>query len=256
MDIVFFLILGFLAQLVDGALGMGFGVITTSFLLGFGIAPASASAAVHVAKVVTGGVSGISHAMFGNVDRSLTLRLVAAGTLGGVLGAYVLVSIDGERIRPFIAIYLLAMGLLILRKALRPVVSASGYRAVAPLGFVGGLFDAIGGGGWGPIVTSTLIAGGTTARIAIGSVNLAEFAVAAATSVAFFAAIGLGYWRIIAGLVIGGVVAAPLAAYLSKRIEPRPMMIAVGLCIALLSCYTIADSVLDLSLLNGFDIEE
>lgn len=255
MDLVFFVILGFLAQLVDGALGMGFGVITTSFLLGFGVAPASASAAVHVAKVVTGGASGISHALFGNVDRALAWRLVASGTVGGALGAYVLVSVDGNMIRPFIAAYLLAMGLLILRKALRPRKPASGHRAILPLGFVGGLLDAIGGGGWGPIVTSTLIAGGTTARIAIGSVNLAEFAVAVATSVAFFTAIGFGYWRIIAGLVIGGVLAAPLAAYLSKRIQPRPMLLAVGLCIVVLSGYTIADSVFGLSILDGFAVK-
>ncbi|MGH6933848.1 MAG: sulfite exporter TauE/SafE family protein [Dongiaceae bacterium] len=256
MDLVFFVVLGFLAQLVDGALGMGFGVITTSFLLGFGIAPASASAAVHVAKVVTGGASGISHAMFGNVDRKLALRLVAAGMIGGVIGAYLLVSVDGQKVKPFIAVYLLLMGLLILRKALRPTAATSGHRAVVPLGFVGGLLDAIGGGGWGPIVTSTLIAGGTTARIAVGSVNLAEFAVAVAISVAFFATIGFGYWRIIAGLVIGGIVAAPLAAYLSKRISARPMLIAVGICIVLLSCFTITETVLDTSYLESLGIRQ
>lgn len=256
MDLVFFLVLGFLAQLVDGALGMGFGVITTSFLLGFGVAPASASAAVHVAKVVTGAASGISHAMFGNVDRQLAVRLIAAGVIGGALGAFVLVSVDGEFIKPFIAVYLLVMGLLILRRARRTATPTRGHRAVMPLGFVGGLLDAIGGGGWGPIVTSTLIAGGTTARVAVGSVNLAEFAVAVATSVAFFAAIGFGYWRIIAGLVIGGVVAAPLAAYLSKRISPRPMLTTVGICIVLLSCYTIAETVFEFSLFRVVDATE
>ena len=240
-DILLFAGIGFLAQLVDGALGMAFGVITNTLLLSFGISPAAASASVHAAKIATNGASGLSHLAFRNVDGALIRQLVIPGVVGGGIGALLLSWVPGEAIRPFVAVYLLLVGVLILRHAWsrRPSGNPSSPRPLAGLGFAGGFLDAIGGGGWGPIVTSTLVVGGMTPRFAIGSVNLAEFFVAIAISAVFFATIGLVHLEIIIGLVLGGVLAAPLGAYLSKRVPGRLLMIAVAGAIILLSVYTI-----------------
>jgi uncharacterized membrane protein YfcA len=164
--------------------------------------------------------------------------------IGGAVGAYVLTALPGDKIKPFINAYLLLVGFLIVWKALRPRKDASSApKRVAPLGFVGGLLDSIGGGGWGPIVTSTLIGQGTTPRFAIGTVNLAEFFVTFTISVTFVFTIGLELWPIIAGLIIGGVVAAPFAAYTTKRLPDDILMIIVGLVVVILSLRGI---------LNGF----
>jgi uncharacterized protein len=231
-----FVAVGFIAQMVDGAIGMAYGVTSTSVLLSVGVAPATASAAVHAAEVFTTGASGLAHWRFGNIDRSLIWRLAIPGMIGGALGAYVLTSIPGEVIRPYVSGYLLLLGLFILWKAAsaRPAVGPPPSR-VAPLGFVGGVFDAIGGGGWGPIVTSTLLGQGTTPRYAIGSVNLAEFFVTLTISATFLFTIGLTLWPIIAGLVVGGVLAAPFAAYATKRLPDKVLMVLVGCVVVLLS---------------------
>ncbi|MGQ9585619.1 MAG: sulfite exporter TauE/SafE family protein, partial [Anaerolineae bacterium] len=196
MDLSFllFVAVGFVAQIVDGALGMAYGVTSTSFLLGLGIpfiTPAVASASVHASEIFTTAVSGLSHLRFGNVDRSLFKRLLIPGVIGGALGAYVLTAVPGRLIKPFVALYLMAMGLLILRRAFqKKKESPLTTRFVLPLGIIGGFFDAIGGGGWGPIVTSTLVARGKNPRFAVGSVNLAEFFVTLAESVTFVLTIG------------------------------------------------------------------
>ncbi len=203
--------IGFFAQLVDGALGMAFGLISTTALLSLGIPPAQASAAVHTAEVATTAASGLSHLLHRNIDRRLLLTLVTAGVLGGVLGAYVLSNIDGRAIRPFVSAYLLVIGVLILMKAakLAPTNEDAKVGYAAPLGLVGGFLDAIGGGGWGPMVTSTLIGSGHAPRKVIGSVNAAEFFVTVAVATTFFIELGTAHVEHIAPLIIGGVLAAP-----------------------------------------------
>lgn len=235
-DILLFIVVGFVAQMVDGAIGMAYGVVSTSVLLSAGVTPATASACVHAAETFTTGASGFAHWRLKNIDLDLMKRLAIPGMIGGAIGAYVLTHLPGDAIRPFISGYLLLLGLVILWRALRHTPTGGmPRRGVAPLGFMGGLLDAIGGGGWGPIVTSTLLGNGVTPRYAIGSVNLAEFFVTLTISATFLATIGLGLWPIIAGLVLGGVMAAPFAAYATKHLSARSLMIVVGSVVVMLS---------------------
>ena len=237
-DLLVFAAVGFAAQMVDGAIGMAYGLSATSVLLTLGVAPATASASVHAAEVFTTGASGLAHWRLGNVRRALVLRLAVPGVLGGVLGAYVLVGMPTAVVRVFVGLYLLALGGVVLLKALRPrppLAAAISTGRLAALGFCGGLLDAIGGGGWGAIVTSTLIGQGNAPREAIGSASLAEFFVTAAVSAAFVATVGLTLWPVIAGLVLGGVLAAPLAALAAKRVPDRLLMAAVGVVVSLLA---------------------
>jgi uncharacterized membrane protein YfcA len=235
-DFLLFVAVGLVAQMVDGAIGMAYGVTSTTVLLSFGITPATASACVHAAETFTTGASGLSHWKLGNVDRKLVLRLAVPGMIGGALGAYVLSNLPGDAIRPYVSAYLLVLGLVILWKAVhKPPDHGPPPSTVAPLGFIGGLLDSLGGGGWGPIVTSTLIGQGGVPRFTIGSVNLAEFFVTLTISITFLLTIGLDLWPIIAGLVLGGVIAAPFAAYTTKHLPDRVLMIIVGAVVVLLS---------------------
>lgn len=235
-----FILIGFLAQMIDGTLGMAYGVSATTFLLALDVPPAVASASVHAAKMVTTGISGLSHHVFGNVRGFLVKRLVASGVGGAVLGALVLVHAPAGRIKPVVAGYLLLMGVLIVAKSRGRAFSEGEVRThIVPLGLGGGFLDAIGGGGWGPIVTSTLLVRGSHPRFTIGSVNAAEFFVSLAASAAFVLTIGLSYWTAIVGLAIGGALAAPLAAYLTRRVPTRALMTFVGLLIIGLSVHTI-----------------
>jgi uncharacterized membrane protein YfcA len=240
-DIWLYVAIGFAAQMVDGAIGMAYGLTSTSFLLSLGIPPATASACVHAAETFTTAVSGASHWKFGNVDWRLVRRLAIPGAIGGGIGAYVLSNLDGNLIKPYIAGYLLLMGLFILWKAVRPrpQLNDEPPKHVGPLGFFGGLVDSIGGGGWGPIVTTTLIGSGTVPRYAIGSVNLTEFFVTLTISATFMFTIGLDLFPIIAGLLVGGIIAAPFAAYVTKHLPDTVMMILVGFVIVGLSLRTI-----------------
>lgn len=241
-NVLLFILVGFLAQMIDGCLGMAYGVSASSFLLTIGVPPAAASASLHAAEVFTTAVSGFSHWRLGNVDKSLVKRLAIPGVLGGIAGAYLLVHLPGDKIKPYVSAYLLLMGLRILWKAASKRHEDSGVTKVplAPLGLVGGIFDAIGGGGWGPIVTTTLIANGNTPRNVIGSVNLTEFFVTFSETVTFLLTLSfLGYWKIILGLVIGGGIAAPLGAFLTRKIPTKPMMVLVGILIIFLSLRTI-----------------
>ncbi len=238
-EFLLFMLVGFGAQLVDGALGMAYGVISTSVLLGTGIPPAAASAAVHAAEVFTTGVSGLSHAYFRNIDWPLFRRLAIAGVCGGVAGAIALSYLPGEGVRPFVAAYLMLMGAVILYKAWRGRPTSGQGAGVVPLGLAGGFLDAIGGGGWGPIVVSTLLGRGNSPRYAVGTVNTAEFFVTLAISAAFVSTIGLAHWQIVAGLLAGGVIAAPLAGFVGHRIPHRPFMVAVGLLVIAISTRTI-----------------
>ncbi|MBD7988485.1 sulfite exporter TauE/SafE family protein [Luteimonas sp. Sa2BVA3] len=234
-----FVAIGLGAQLVDGALGMAFGLVSSSILLAMGMPPAAVSASVHTAEVFTTGVSGAAHGMLGNVDRRLMLRLAVPGVAGGVIGAYALSRIDGAAIKPWIHAYLLVLALLILVRALGRRVPRREVRRVGVLGFVSGLLDAIGGGGWGPMATSTLLANGGDARTSIGTVSASEFAVTLAISITFLFSVGLDHWRIIVGLLLGGMIAAPLAALLVRHVRERAVLLAVGLLVLGISVYQI-----------------
>jgi uncharacterized protein len=239
-DVLLYIAIGFAAQMVDGAIGMAFGIVSSSVLLSMGIPPATASACVHAAETFTTAVSGFSHWKFGNIDFKLVRRLAIPGAIGGALGAFALSNIDGTAIKPYIAGYLLLMGAFILWKAVgQSNAAAEPPQHVAPLGLFGGFMDSIGGGGWGPIVTTTLIGSGTTPRYAIGSVNLSEFFVTLTISATFLFTIGLELFPIIAGLIAGGVIAAPFAAYATRHLPDKTMMIIVGSVIILLSLRTI-----------------
>jgi uncharacterized protein len=235
-DFLLFIVVGFAAQMVDGAIGMAYGVSATTVLMSLGVSPATASACVHAAEVFTTAASGASHWRLGNVDFALLRRLALPGMFGGALGAYALANIDGEQIRPFISGYLLLMGGYILWKAVgESAVEHEPPRHVGPLGFCGGFLDAIGGGGWGPLVASSLIGAGTKPRYAIGSVNLTEFLVTSTISATFVFTIGLELWPIILGLIVGGVLAAPFAALATKKLPDKPLMVLVAAVVMLLS---------------------
>jgi len=234
-DVLLFTAVGFAAQLIDGALGMAYGLSATTVMLSLGTLPATASASVHAAEVFTTAASGAAHWRLGNVDPKLVVRLAVPGMIGGAIGAYLLASVPGEAVRPLISVYLLGMGVLIVWKALRRPFRETAPRHVMALGLFGGFVDAVGGGGWGPLVASTLVGRGAVPRIAIGSVNLAEFFVTLTVSVTFLATVGLDLVPIIAGLVLGGVVAAPFAAMATRHIPDRPLMLLVGVVIILLS---------------------
>ena len=229
------IIIGFIAQMIDGALGMAYGVISTTVLLSVGIPPVAASASVHTAGIFTTFVSGISHVRFRNIDKKLFKRLLVPGIIGGALGAYILTTVSGKAFKPFISLYLFIMGLIILQRAFKKNKEKEVETKILPLGLIGGFFDAIGGGGWGPIVTSTVIARGHNPRLTVGSVNLAEFFVTVVEAATFFTLIGLSHWKIIISLIIGGVLAAPLAAYTCKKLPIRVLMIIVGILIIMLN---------------------
>lgn len=234
-----FVLIGFGAQMIDGALGMAYGLTASSFLLAAGVPPVAASATVHMAETFTTGASAVSHHSFGNVHSPLFKRLVIPGMIGAGLGAYVLTELDGEMLKPWIAGYLVLMGIYVLLKSFREINPIHVEKRVGPLGFFGGLIDAIGGGGWGPIVTSTLLARGNHTRYTIGTVNAVEFFVTLTASAVFIASIGLDHWEIVLALALGGVCAAPLAGLIAKRVPHRPMMAAVGLLIIAVSGRTL-----------------
>jgi uncharacterized protein len=243
-NILLFVLVGFIAQMIDGALGMAYGVSSNTFLLGLGIPPAAASASVHMAEVVTTGISGFAHWRLGNVDMKLVRRLLIPGVIGGLLGAYILTNIDGNIIKPYIAAYLMVMGGIIIFKAftMTPRKKHDEYHGprISLLGLFGGFFDAVGGGGWGPVVTSTLVANGKHVRRTIGSVNFSEFFVTLGESILFVYTLNfMEYWHIILGLLIGGAIAAPIAARLAQKLPVKTLMIVVGVLIILLSIRTL-----------------
>lgn len=236
--LLLYTLIGFSAQLVDGALGMAFGVISSSILLSFGIHPAAVSATVHAAECISTGASAASHHAFGNIDRKLFLRLLPAAVLGAILGAYVLSNLSADFIKPYITLYLMLMGIVIIVKAFGTIAPKEVTSHVGTLGFFGALLDVMGGGGWGPIVSTNLIARGNDVKTTIGSVNAAEFFVTLSASATFFMTLGFAeHLDIIVGLALGGAVAAPLAALLCKHVPVKPLMIAVGTLITALSFY-------------------
>lgn len=242
-EFLIFLAGGFVAQMIDGALGMAYGVSASTFLLSFGVSPAVASASVHTSEIFSSGASGLAHLRFQNVNKKLFRTLVLPGAIGAALGAYVLSSLEeySYLMQPLVAAYTLALGIIIIRKAFGRRKAKTKTENVLPLAAFGGFMDSIGGGGWGPIVASTLIAKGRHPRYTIGSVNLAEFFVSLASSVTFFVALGTGdYIHVIVALVLGGVIAAPIAARLTQKLPVKKLMITVGVIIVLVSLRLIA----------------
>lgn len=231
---------GMFAQLVDGALGMAYGVTSNSLLLATGLSPAAATASVHVAEAFTTAGSGLAHWRLGNIDKRIFSRIVIPGIIGGVAGVLLIANVDGAVIRPWIAAYLLVMGLYIIYRAFR---AARAFRIegkrLLPVAAVGGFADAVGGGGWGPVVTTTLLGAGHEPRTTIGTVNSAEFFVTLASGFSFALLIGIQTWESVAGLIIGGLLVAPFAARLTSRLPKRLLMIGVGLLICGTSLWTI-----------------
>ena len=236
-----FILAGFVAQIIDGALGMAYGVSCTTLLLNFGLPPSIASASVHTSEIFTTGVSGLSHLKFRNIDKTLFFKLVFTGVLGAVMGAFLISDVlDGKIVKPFVAAYLLILGIIILLKGLQNIKRETKViKHVKSLAFVGGILDASGGGGWGPIVTSNLLNQGSDPRKTIGTVNTAEFFVTFFATAIFIFFLGVQFWQIVIGLILGGTLAAPVGAYMVTKINKRLLMIFVGLLIVLTSSYTI-----------------
>ncbi|KUJ63445.1 ABC transporter permease [Flavobacteriaceae bacterium CRH] len=240
-DFLIFFLIGVFAQLVDGTLGMGYGATSTSFLLAYGIPPVVSSTAVHVSEMFTTGASALSHHRFGNINKKLVKHLLIPGVLGSITGAYLLSDvINGDIIKPFIAVYMIVLAVIIIKKALKKTIVKKKTKKLSVLAVFGGFMDSVGGGGWGPIVTSTLLGRGRNPRYTIGSVNAAEFAISFASGITFMLFGGIHGWQVIIGLILGGVISAPLAAYLVNKIKRKPMMVAVGILIILLSLKTLS----------------
>lgn len=240
-NLLAFFLIGVFAQLVDGALGMGYGATSTSFLLAYGVPPVVSSTAVHVSEMFTTGASALSHHRFGNINKKLVKHLLIPGVLGSITGAYLLSDvIDGDVIKPFIAVYMIVLASIIIKKALKKNVEKKKTKKLGVLAVFGGFMDSVGGGGWGPIVTSTLLGRGRNPKYTIGSVNAAEFAISFASGITFMLFGGIHGWQVIIGLIAGGVIAAPIAAFLVTRIKRKPMMVAVGILIILLSLKTLS----------------
>lgn len=237
-----FFAVGFVAQLVDGALGMAYGVISSSVLLAFGVPPAQASAMIHAAETFTTGASGASHILHRNIDWRLFLRLAPAGIIGGVAGAYLLTGFDPTFIKAIVVAYLGILGLLMLWRAIQGLREEPPHlKHVVPLGLIGGFLDASGGGGWGPVVTSTLLGRGHAPRYVIGSVNAAEFLLTVAISATFLWTMFTGRFVLegglagagaaLGGLILGGLIAAPLAGYVTKVVPARLLLGAAALLV-------------------------
>ena len=245
-------LIGFFAQLIDGALGMAYGVSSTTLLLTVGIAPAGASATVHLAEIATTCASGASHWRFGNVDWRVVSRLALPGFIGAFVGAVALSSLSAEAAEPIVAGILFVLGVYILvrflrggRKAARPRQGRVKAAFLAPLGLFAGAMDAMGGGGWGPIGTPTLLASGRMEpRKVIGSIDTAEFVVALGASAGFLVALGseqINYaW--VGALVVGGLVAAPIAAWLVRALPAHVLGLSVGTLIIITNSRTLLDA--------------
>lgn len=250
-DFVLFLIVGIIAQAIDGALGMAYGVISATVLLSFGVPPAHTSAAVHAAELFTTAASGTGHFYHRNIDWKLFRRLAPFGVLGGALGAYVLTSFDGDMVKPLVTIYLGVVGAWLLFRSFRKIPSKPVRPAlVAPLGAAGGFLDAAGGGGWGPIVTTGLLGAGGAPRYVIGTVNASEFLITLAVSLSFLFSLLSGHWEAggtltdhatsVGGLIVGGLIAAPFAGWVVKALPERTLLRTVGVLIVVLAFYQTA----------------
>ncbi|CAM4417407.1 membrane protein [Bacillus manliponensis] len=244
--LIIFAIIGFFAQLIDGALGMAYGVTSSSLLLMFGIAPAVASASVHLSEVVTTAASGVSHIRFGNVDKYTVSRLTLPGAIGAFIGACFLSNLPGDIVKPYISIFLFSLGVyillrFILQKQIVRTTKRMSSKQLVPLGLFAGFIDSTGGGGWGPITTPVLLAKGNEARKVVGSVDTSEFPVALAASIGFLISLGWEQisWFWVLALMLGGIVAAPIAAWLVRTIPSHLLGVFVGGIIILTNLRTL-----------------
>ncbi|MBB6445205.1 sulfite exporter TauE/SafE family protein [Bacillus benzoevorans] len=236
--LIIFAIIGFLAQLIDGSLGMAYGVTSTTLLLTLGIAPAIVSSSVHLAEVVTTAASGISHMKFGNVDRQALNRLIIPGSIGSFVGACFLSNVPGNLAGPYISLFLLLLGMYILFRFLFRIKSETKEKSIEltrkkaiPLGLIAGFADATGGGGWGPIATPVLLSKqGISARKVVGTVDTSEFAIAVSATLGFLVSLGWDEvnWLWVFALMIGGVIAAPIAAWLVRKLPAHLLGVLVG----------------------------
>jgi hypothetical protein len=237
-DLLPFIAVGFVAQMIDGALGMAFGVISSTLLISIGVPPAAASAGVHTVESFTTAVSGFSHVMHKNVNWRLFFRLVIPGIVGGVLGAYVLTRINAEAARPIVLTYLSLIGIYLIARGIKYPPEEKEAKVIEPLGFFGGFLDAAGGGGWGPIVASNLLIQGVSPRKVIGTTNTAEFFLTVTISATFIASLGWAAFTVATiGLLIGGIAAAPIGGFVASRVNPKPMLVLVGAVLVVTSLY-------------------
>ena len=243
---ILYILVGFTAQLISGSIGVGYGIIGTLFLLSVGVPTSSVSASIHTATAAASFASGISHLFVGNIDEDLFLKLLIPGVVGGIIGSIMLTKFNGDILKPFIYAYLFITGIRILITGLRKA-----YIRTKPLGpkvylvgLIAGILDALGGGGWGPIVTASLISNGVEPRKTIGTVNSSKFFVALAQVIIFSLFLSITHWQVILGLIIGGVTAAPLAAHISKIIIPDKLMVLVGILISMISLVSIVISLI------------
>lgn len=236
------LLAGFIAQMVDGALGMGYGVISTTVLLSTGLNPAAISGSIHTAEMFSSGASGFSHYKFGNINKKLFKTLLLPGVLGAIIGATLLVYLGeayGSWLRPVLSVYTLLLGARILLNAFKKRNESRKVKHAGWLAGAGGFLDSFGGGGWGPLVTSTLIAKGKTPRYIIGTVSLTEFFVTLGSALTFFVLLGTSHIQTIAGLIIGGLLAAPIAARLAGKLNTKTILILVGVLVIISSARTL-----------------
>ncbi|MCM3774139.1 sulfite exporter TauE/SafE family protein [Priestia aryabhattai] len=247
--LIIFTFIGFLAQLIDGSLGMAYGVTSSSLLLTFGMAPAIASASIHLAEVVTTAASGVSHMKFGNVDRQALIKLIIPGSIGAFVGACFISTLPGDVAKPYISLFLLILGFYVLFRFLfrfnlgreKKSIDLSRNQSI-PLGLIAGFADATGGGGWGPLTTPILLSKkGASARKVVGTVDTSEFAVAVSATLGFL--ISLGWeevnWFWVIALMLGGIVAAPIAAWLVRNLPPYLLGVLVGGFIILTNTWTL-----------------
>jgi siroheme synthase-like protein len=235
----YFLVAGFIFSMIDGAIGMSYGVTSTTFSLYMGIPPASASTAVHLSEIMSNAIAGWMHFKLGNVNMKLFKLLVVSGSIGAVVGAYLLSTFEHYNmyIKPLVSMYTLILGLVILSKAFkaRKIKRGGKIKKIVPLGLGGGFMDAIGGGGWGSIVLSSLIAGGRNSRTALGTVKLSRFFIAFLSSITFITMVKGLHWEAIIGLIIGSAIASPIAVRVSSKISSKTIMVAVGIIVTLVS---------------------
>lgn len=226
-----FILAGFLAQMVDGALGMGYGVTSAAILLSTGASPAAISGSIHTSEVFASAANGYSHYRFGNVNKKLFKALVIPGVIGAAVGAIFLVYAGeeyGKLIRPAVAVYTLFLGIKFILNAFREMKPQKKFKRYRLLAAFGGFFDSFGGGGWGPIVTSTLINNGRSHKYVVGSVSLTEFFITLTSAFTFFTLIGISHWQMIIALILGSLIAAPFAAKLAGRLPKKMAYLCLG----------------------------
>jgi uncharacterized protein len=237
-DFILLVCAGFLAQLVDGALGMGYGIVSATSLMTLGVNFTAASASIHTAEMFASGASGYSHYKIGNVDKQLFKRLVIPGVIGSVAGALVL-SKFGETyaawVKPCLAVYIAVLGVKYIIMALRNKQRTRPIKHIGRLAGIGGFLDSFGGGGWGPLVTTSLLRSEAQAKTIIGSVSLTEFFVTLASAFTFFTIIGISHWNVILALIVGGLIAAPISARLAGKLNKRSSFLIIGLLASLWS---------------------